>query len=240
MRKLPFEFDNHMTRRQIVLGLIYLPVHMFVLPIVLPLLAETGVLPLDDGQVNLLYYGIGVLFVLAVFWKHLRAHFDNFCDRVGWCLVTILMTLGLDYVLSYAATFIMMLLPAAAETNPNNEAVMEAAKLSYGTMKAVAIFLAPIVEEVLFRGVIFGSLRKKNRMAAYAVSVLLFSLYHVWQYAVAYGDWTELLYVIQYIPVSIALAWCYERSGSIWTPIAFHMCINAMSFYVLNMVEELM
>jgi membrane protease YdiL (CAAX protease family) len=44
---------------------------------------------------------------------------------------------------------------------------------------------------------------------------------------------------VQYLPISIVLAWIYERSGTIWTSIFFHMGINAMSFYVLNALEQL-
>ena len=68
---------------------------------------------------------------------------------------------------------------------------------------------------------------------------MLFSLYHVWQYAAASGDPGLLLYAIQYIPMSVALAWTYERSGSIWTPIFFHMGYNAISYLALLTLETL-
>ena len=99
---------------------------------------------------------------------------------------------------------------------------------------ALAVFLAPMVEEPLFRGAVFGSLYRRSRWAAYAVSAALFSLYHVWQFAAAYGDPTYLIYALAYVPVSLALAFAYERSGSIWVPIAFHMTINAVTMYVLK------
>lgn len=232
--RIPFE--NHMSKAQVILGLVYLPIHIFLLPwLLLPLLAL--VMPeLDDGMINLVYYAVGGVFVLAVFWRYLRVHFDAFLDRIGWCLLTMLMTLGLEYFLSYAVSTIIFAFPDLFTANPNDEAIMEIAEISYGPVKAVTIFLAPIVEEVLFRGVVFGSIRQRSRTAAYVVSILVFSVYHVWQYALAYADWTQLVYIIQYIPASFALAWCYERSGSIWAPIAFHMGVNAMSFYVLNML----
>ncbi len=46
----------------------------------------------------------------------------------------------------------------------------------------------------------------------------------------AYMDLTLLIFLIQYIPVSFVLTWCYERSGSIWVPIFLHMLINALPF----------
>ena len=103
-------------------------------------------------------------------------------------------------------------------------------------MKAIGIFLAPIVEEVVFRGVVFQSLRKKSRLLAYGVSVGLFCLYHVWQYAVAYQDPVMLLYALEYIPITLAITWSYERSGSLWTAIAFHAANNLMNFMVIEAI----
>ena len=59
-------------------------------------------------------------------------------------------------------------------------------------MKAVSIFLVPIVEEMLFRGVVFGSIRPRSRLWAYVVSVAAFSVYHVWSFAAAAISWSRL------------------------------------------------
>ena len=148
------------------------------------------------------------------------------------------LALMIDYALSGIAALVLLLIDGAVE-NPNNDAIMELAAENSGTVKAIAIFLAPIVEEILFRGVIFGSIRTRSRLWAYVASVAAFSVYHVWSYAVGGGNPALLLYALQYVPVSIVLAWAYERSGSIWTNIFFHMGFNALSFYVLNVVDKL-
>ena len=96
---------------------------------------------------------------------------------------------------------------------------------------------APIVEEVLFRGVVFQSLRKRNRVLAYVVSVVLFSLYHVWSYAIAAGDPKVLLYALQYVPLTLILTWTYERSGSLWTAIAFHSSYNFLAMYLTQQLQ---
>ena len=87
--------------------------------------------------------------------------------------------------------------------------------------------VAPIVEEIVFRGAVFGALRQKNRLLAYVVSVLLFSLYHVWGYMLA--DWKLIIFIIQYIPVSFLLCRLYERTSSIWSCIFMHMLVNSIS-----------
>ena len=166
----------------------------------------------------------------------LRGGFDVLADAPVRCLGVMLLGFMIDYALSGAAALVMLLLPAAAE-NPNTEQILTAAQSDPGTVKAVTIFLVPIVEEMLFRGVVFGSLRSRSRPWAFIVSAALFSAYHVWGYAAA--DPAAWIYLVQYLPISIVLAWIYERSGTIWTSIFFHMGINAMSFYVLNALEQL-
>ncbi len=238
IRKIEAPFENQMTGTQTALGWIYLLLHVAALPLLLGLLQIVLPEPLPEAQLDLIYYVIGVLFCLTVMFSFLRRSFDRLADNLRLCLMTILLALLLDYALSGVAALVLLLVDGVLN-NPNNENVMNLASQDIGTVKAIAIFLAPIVEETLFRGVLFGSVRQRSRAWAYVVSAAAFSLYHVWQYAVAYADATQLLYALQYIPVSFALAWAYERSGSIWTNIFFHMGFNAMSFYVLNMAAEL-
>jgi len=236
MRKLPFPFENTMTRRQTLIGLVYFPIHVFVLAFWLPgLLVKFGIE--DQATMNLVYYGIGVALSFTAFWSFLRRGFDVLLDRLGHCILSFFMALGLDYVLSYAVGLLMLAI-AGGEQNPNDMAISEIALQSGGMVRAVGIFMAPIVEEILFRGVIFGAVREKNRLAAYVITVAMFALYHVWQYALAYGDWGMMVYILQYIPVGIVLCWLFERSGSIWMPIGFHMMINAMSFTVERILSQ--
>ena len=92
--------------------------------------------------------------------------------------------------------------------------------------------MAPFVEEVLFRGLIFGGLRDKSRGIAYAVSCLLFALLHTWQLAAASWDPAYLLLVVQYLVPGAVLAWSYEHSGTLWTSVALHAAANALSVWL--------
>jgi membrane protease YdiL (CAAX protease family) len=93
----------------------------------------------------------------------------------------------------------------------------------------IVIFLAPFVEEVLFRGLVFGNLKNKSRLMGYAVSCLLFALLHVWQFAVNNQDVTYFLVMVQYLVPGVVLAWAYEHSGTLWTAIGIHAAVNALS-----------
>jgi len=236
IQKLDIPFENEMTRTQTILGWMYLALHVAVLPWLLGLYQAFSPDPISDTTMNLIYYGIGIVFCLTVNFSFLRRSFDHLADNLRLCVLTMLLALLIDYALSAVATLLLLLVDVVAE-NPNNAEIMNMAEQNTGAVKAIAIFLAPIVEETLFRGVVFGSIRQRSRLWAYIISVTLFSVYHVWQYALL--DPSLLLYALQYIPVSIALAWAYERSGCIWTNIFFHMGFNALSFFVLNTMETM-
>ena len=146
-------------------------------------------------------------------------------------------TLGLSLVFFYGLNEIVYRLSHLLWGNPTN--LNDAALLTQLTaaprmMAIVVIFLAPFLEELLLRGLVFGWLREHSRAVAYVVSCLLFSLYHVWQYVLIYGDWRILIYCLLYLPASIGLAWAYDRSGSIWGAIILHGMVNGISLSVLS------
>lgn len=85
---------------------------------------------------------------------------------------------------------------------------------------------AAIGEELFFRGLLFGGLRQMLPLwAAAAISGALFGLPHLPQ-----GD---LAVALQLGLFGVILAWAYERSGSLWVPIAMHGLNNSIAFYVL-------
>ena len=227
-----------MQRWQTVICLIYLPIHMFLLPRVLPVYLEASGVT-DVGQMNFAYYAMGIMLMFATCLGYLRAEFDPLVERLGQCILTFFMALGIDYILSLAVNSVVLSVTNGVD-NPNDTLVMELLAQSRGYMRAAGIFMAPIVEEVLFRGALFGSIRKRSRILAYVVCVLVFALYHVWDYVVQSGDWRLLIYVLQYAPVGIALTWAYERSGCIWVSIGFHAMINYTSFALEKVAAELM
>ena len=77
----------------------------------------------------------------------------------------------------------------------------------------------------------FGTSRRYSRILGYLLSTLVYALYCVWQFVYAYGtvDFRYLLLMVEYLPMSLALTWCYDNGGSIWSPIALHMVINTVT-----------
>ena len=117
----------------------------------------------------------------------------------------------------------------------NNETVGDLVLANRYAMLFVTIILAPIIEETLIRGLVFGSQHRTSRALAYVVSCFLFVFMHNWQYFALYPVGSVLLSCLPYIPAAIALGWVYEKSSTIWAPITLHALINAMSFGILTL-----
>ena len=229
-------FNCNLTFWERVLGGLYLPVHIFLLPAFLQIYAVLTDYAVTELAINIAYYGIGMAYILLLLRRFLRTGFDALLDSPGRCVSSVLLGYLLAMALSYAAALCLLALSGGVGENPNTEAITQLAGGNFNAMMGIAVFLGPVVEETLFRGVLFGVLREKNRLLAYGVTILVFAFYHLWQFVLAYGDPRLFLYALQYIPQGIALCWCYERSGSIWTPIFLHMLINGLSFAALRMM----
>lgn len=88
------------------------------------------------------------------------------------------------------------------------------------------LFLAPLVEEFLFRGVLQTYFKKRMGFkAALLISALAFALFH---YSPSQGLGNVSLMVSLFI-LGGFLGFIYERQGSLWSPIALHMTFNAIS-----------
>ena len=97
----------------------------------------------------------------------------------------------------------------------------------------IAVLVAPFIEEVLFRGYVYGSLKGHSRATAYAVSCLLFAFLHVWQFVG--GDVLSInrvVLLVQYLVPGAVLAWSYDRCGSLWGPFFLHAAANAMHLWL--------
>lgn len=226
--------NGKITKRQSFIALIWLPVHVFLLPQLLIRAVDAGYL--DETGANFLIYAIGAAFFLIAEFRFLRQEFDPLADRPASVIYQVLLsyavTLGLNMCVSGIVSVVEYFVSGEMMDNLNNDAVMEMVAERTGPMTAMTIFLAPIVEEIIFRGGIFCTLINRNRIAAYVVSIAAFSVYHVWNYALQDpGYW---LYLIQYIPASFMLCRCYERTGTIWSSIFLHMLINGVSLSILG------
>ena len=224
----PRGFTSRMTTLERAAALGYIPVHVYLLPKAL------GALPflraLDTVTINVIYYAIGTAFMLCFLWRFLRREFDALCDYGPGVLLEIAKAYGTLLLCNLVIN--LALLAIERTDNPNNAAIFSMAGENLNRTAAIAVFLAPLVEEPMFRGGVFGLVRKYSRIAAYGASMLLFAVYHVWSFAAK--DPTAWLYVLQYLPAGFLLARVYEKTDSIWTGIFLHMTVNGVSMLIVS------
>lgn len=221
-------FKDKLSIKEFIGAMLIMLLHCVFMP---KMLAYTALfLPLDltGAQYNLLYYFISFVLVICVLGRYLKRSFYNLADAPLLCLKYFVISWLLCFALNFAVNLLMLSLDLVG-TNPNQETITELAAGDKCSMLVLAVLLAPMVEEPIFRGGVFCTLRRRSRLAAYVVTVLLFGLYHVWSYALSARDLMIFVYILQYIPGGVALCYAYDKSGSIWTAILFHMSYNLIS-----------
>ena len=93
---------------------------------------------------------------------------------------------------------------------------------------SVVVF-APVCEELLFRGVLYPSLRDLgHRRMAIAASSLLFAAIH-----------GSLALMLPLTVLAVALVWLYEKTGSIIAPILMHAAFNAVNFAMIKLIPQI-
>ena len=91
-----------------------------------------------------------------------------------------------------------------------------------------ALIEAPIVEEILFRGIFFVTLIRIHRFWGYISSNILFVLWHI-SFSKLFGDgiWTiSPTYSLSLFISGLFASVLYEKTGDIKVPIVFHFCLN--------------
>ena len=215
-----------LTSAQQIAGFLYLPFYVALLSMGLDYLSRLLGLTLTEMQFSTCWFVLNTLIVGIIFYRFLIRSFRSIRF---WELVQAII---LGFVLYYAGNWVFAWIAellGLSIVSFNDQTVQSLAADNFWVMALCSVVLAPVVEETLVRGLIFGSIRPKSRIAAYIASMLFFSLMHVWAYIPTEGLTPVLLAAAQYISASIALGWTYEKANSIWAPIFLHMAINALA-----------
>jgi membrane protease YdiL (CAAX protease family) len=220
-------------RSELLWGWLYMAAEFLILPSVLYWISDRLFPGISDSEVNFLFYFVNFLATLLIFRKFLSRNWGTAKNNLLRMGLYVLLGLFLYWASSLVmAEVTYYLMPDFVNIND-----MSIAAMSQGGFLLTAIgtvILVPVAEECLFRGLLFRGMYSHSRWAAYAVSSLCFCLPHVSAYIGSY-DWAVLaLCFIQYLPAGLILAWSYEKSNTIFTPILIHTIINAFGIYAMR------
>lgn len=155
-------------------------------------------------------------------WKVNRRHMVKLC----------LFLFAAYYISSIAINLIIMMF-SNTETSANQLEVIEAISISpYLTMFSTLIY-APIVEELVFRGIFYRALRPRlSWLASALISAFLFGFIHVF-FSLLTGNFADLIYLLSYGLIGFYLALAYEKSDTIFGSMIFHFINNAVAFLAI-------
>ena len=142
---------------------------------------------------------------------------EGLVQGTRWGLFIFVLVMGSSMV-------IQALLPWEPGPQPFAEMVMSARSVSQVFATAlIGVLLAPLGEELLFRGFLYPALRGKFGTSwAIVLSAAIFGALHL-----------DLLRFLPLAVGGVGLAWLYERSRTLYAPITAHAVWNAAMLSLL-------
>ena len=214
-----------MTDKAQFSGLIYLLLDLFILPAILVTGNSLLPTPLPEALVNCIYFALNFLCVVLILhrflWQSVKLAYKAPLSLLKYALIGfVLYELG-TYLVNLG---IVLIMPDFA--NVNDQAIITMSK-DYFTLTAIGlVLLVPVVEEALYRGLVFRLIYERSKILGYLLSTIVFSSIHVISYLGAYDPKVLLLCFVQYLPAGLCLAWTYVKADNIFAPILVHMTIN--------------
>ena len=189
----------------------------------------------DQSQVNamvlknqFLIAAIGGIIALGIFVLMFRKKEMNLFQRCKFTKINlknssiiILSSLGLALFSCSLVNLLMSKFPSYSETSKaissNNTSVIGVISM---------ILIIPIIEEILFRGLIFNELKKHlNIVVAIILQAVIFAASH--------GNMLQGIYTFI---MAVVLAVVYSKTKSIVAPILFHMTYNLFGSIVIPVI----
>lgn len=110
------------------------------------------------------------------------------------------------------------------------EATAVSTHAQYAMVFFTLVILAPLAEELLFRGYLYGKLRNTTSVAgAIIITSITFGFAHLW---VGSGE-LQWKVAIDTFVLSIFLCLLREYTGAIWASVLLHAIKNGLAFYLL-------
>lgn len=150
-------------------------------------------------------------------WFILKAVFKNF-------LYSLLVSYLINFVISFLTT---------QTTSANQVIIEEGIQQNPIFIVLVALVFAPIVEELVFRGVIYNKVTiKHGYWLGAAISSILFGLLHVLD-SLLVLNFNDIPFAIPYIALGFFIAKSYNDTGTIAGSILFHFLNNLLGVIMI-------
>lgn len=215
-----------MTRAEQAIGWAWLVIQLFFLPTIISLINMLLHLGLSVTMLNVVLFTIDFIAVVVIFRRYLQGQLRSI--RLSTLFVWVPVGFLLYWLMSIGVTYIAAILQPA-HINANNVAIHTLLQERPLLMTVGTVIFAPITEEILFRGLLFGQLYKKKPILGYTVSVLVFAAVHVVSYIGMQSPLSLLISLLQYIPAGVVLGFIYVKAQTLAAPILIHAILNLLA-----------
>jgi membrane protease YdiL (CAAX protease family) len=155
--------------------------------------------------------------------------------RPSWLMVALGLGVGVVGTIGAYALNATLVTLVGAEDPVEQDLLNEVLAGGSGTVLAllVAVVMAPLVEETLFRGVLFQALRRRLGLWPGALlSALVFTVIHV---EIVFSQPVALAGLFS---LGVFLAWAFHRTGSLLVPILGHAVFNGVSVLLAFLADR--
>ncbi len=233
-------FYISITRKEQLLGWLYLIFEITLLPILLSAALMILFPESNTTVLNLVLFAVNFIAVALIFRRYWLESFRSLSGRL-WPILwksalaligcRLVLTVMNDLIYFYCPQYFIYTDIGPVLQNINDANITQMAKEQYLPVAIGTVLLVPPAEEILHRGVVFGSIYPKNPVMACIVSVLLFAFVHILSYLGIPDKVYLAICFLQYIPPALALCWLYTGTDSIFAPILMHMIFNAIGIF---------
>ena len=222
------------AKKRLIIGYIYYPIHtLFIAALVIMafgiIFTATGA---ELSMRNLAYaVAVGILVQTLVYsgltWRFLKDEFAKFKTSLGRNIKIAIVAAVAGQIVAIPYGLLMQHLGVVPNFGENQQLAQELLFANIPAMLIVMLVLAPIWEEIFFRGMIFAPIKKRSRVLAYAASALTFGLLHTLSSIRESGISVETLVTTTfYFCTAIVFSYTYEKTGSLWGAVAAHTVSN--------------
>lgn len=229
------ELPNPLSvKRMVLLFLHYFIGYQFLYPMLLTsftlwLNPQARVIP---EWMQFMLYGYMIIVALWLAFPLLKEAIADWRSKFLYTIKLCFLLFFAYYICSLAVNFIIMIF-SDTQTSANQSEIINAIDTSpYLTLFSTLIY-APIVEELVFRGIFYRALRPHlSWLTSALISAFLFGFIHVF-FSLLSGNFADLIYLISYGLIGFYLALVYEKSDTIFGSMFFHFINNAIAFLVI-------
>ncbi len=231
---MKFRFTRRLTKQQkILLLLIVLPLYTICGSIIGNAIVQYmiihGIIANDYytilGTLNIIV-DLGELIVVALIFKddlinQLKDYKKHF---VSHTIQGLFVGPALLLLMSIVGGLLTMAL-GGSDTSQNQSMIESLMNTKPLLMAIPTVLLAPVLEEIVFRGLIFTWVYEKFPKLAHIISAFLFGFVHVVM-GILGGNVAEFIQIFSYFFMGMVLSYLYEKRNNIYVPILSHTVNN--------------